>query len=64
MKRHVHAPQRTVTVEDGTVRDLDGNLPVGRIRYPWTHDCTRDCDLAPDLAAARTPPPTEETGRG
>lgn len=25
MKRLVYPPQRTVTVEDGTVRDLDGN---------------------------------------
>jgi hypothetical protein len=25
VKRHVYPPQRTVVVEDGTVRDLDGN---------------------------------------
>lgn len=24
--------------------------PAPPIRYPWTHDCSRDCDLAGDLS--------------
>lgn len=43
MKRHVYLPSRTVTVEDGVVRDLDGNTLgwVGRDTSfqgdPWNY---------------------------
>lgn len=41
MKRHVYAPQRTVTVEDGTgkVEDLDGNLlgDVEQVGRSWAY---------------------------
>lgn len=33
-------------------REKAAPLPVGHIRYRWTHDCSRDCDLA-DIANAK-----------
>jgi hypothetical protein len=56
VKRRVYLPERTVTVEDGTVRDLDGNLlgVLRKVGYGWQYcnDIGVILGVAPLQAAA------------